>query len=387
MTGAKPHHGFGLYVHWPYCARICPYCDFNVYAAKSRDAGPLLDAICADIAAHSRAFPERAGPFDSIFLGGGTPSLLAPADMARLIDTALAVFGLRADAEITLEANPGDVVTGDLPGWRAAGVTRLSVGVQSLDDDALAFLGREHDSDTAQTAVARALAQFASVSIDLIYARPGQSREAWAGELEAALALGAPHLSLYELTIAERTVFEKRMQRGELVPMPDDDQADLYEQTQTLTEAAGLPAYEISNHAASANHQSVHNNIYWQSGDWIGVGPGAHGRLTTPRGRLASLAHRRPEAYIAATESGRPAWESHDYLTPLETAREALAMGLRVSGGVELARIESLAGRKLDAAGFERVQAAGLVQLAAGRLRLTRQGRLLADRVTAEISP
>ncbi len=387
MTAREANHGFGLYVHWPYCARICPYCDFNVYAAKSRDPGPLLDAIIADIAAHKRHYPELAGPLDSVFLGGGTPSLLAPAEIARLIETAQAVFGLRIDAEITLEANPGDVVTGDLPGWRAAGVTRLSVGVQSLDDEALAFLGRDHDSHTAQAGVARALAHFASASIDLIYARPGQSPGSWAVELEAALALGAQHLSLYELTIAERTVFEKRMQRGELVPMPDDDQADLYELTQSLTDAAGLPAYEISNHAASPRHQSVHNNIYWQSGDWVGVGPGAHGRLSTVRGRLASLAHRRPEAYIAATESGEPAWDTHECLTPLETAREALAMGLRVSGGVELARIESLAARPLDGAGLESMQRAGLVRLDAGRLCLTPEGRLLADRVTAEIAP
>ena len=387
MTATEQRHGFGLYVHWPYCARICPYCDFNVYAAKARDTAPLLEAICADIRAHRRVFPELEDPLDSVFLGGGTPSLLEPRDMAAIIEAAHATFGLRQDAEITLEANPGDVVAADLTAWRAAGVNRLSIGVQSLDDEALAFLGRDHDAACARTAVERALSAFPSVSIDLIYARPGQSPHDWQRELRDALALGAPHLSLYELTIAERTVFEKRVQRGELVPMPDDDQAALYELTQDVTEAAGLPAYEISNHAAGAWHRSVHNMVYWQAGDWIGVGPGAHGRLSTRQGRIASLAHRRPEEYAAAAASGAPAWATQDVLSAIDTAREALAMGLRVDAGVDLARIETLAGRALDAGALARMQALGLISRDAGRVRLTREGRLLADRVSAEISP
>jgi oxygen-independent coproporphyrinogen-3 oxidase len=382
-----PRPGFGLYVHWPYCTRICPYCDFNVYAAKDRDPAVLLDAVAADIRAHAQAFRELEGPLDSVFLGGGTPSLLGPAQIAGIVETAHAGFGLGPGAEITLEANPRDVLRADLEGWRAAGVTRLSIGVQSLDDAALAFLGRDHDAAAARAAVARALPRFASVSIDLIYARPGQSRESWADELQAALALGAPHLSLYELTIAERTVFEKRVRRGEIQPMPDDDQAALYELTQSITERAGLPAYEISNHAAGPQHRSVHNMIYWQAGDWIGVGPGAHGRLTTGQGRIASLAHRRPEAYVTAAASGQPAWASHERLSPLDTAREALAMGLRVESGVDTARIETLAGRALDTAALEDMQANGLLRLRGGRASLTPQGRLLADRVAAEIAP
>ncbi len=387
MTAMRAGHGFGLYVHWPYCARICPYCDFNVYAAKTRDTAPLLGAICTDITAHARAFPQLEGPLDSVFLGGGTPSLLTPGQMEAILHTARDAFGLADDAEVTLEANPGDVVGADMEGWRTAGITRVSIGVQSLDDDALAFLGRDHDAATARAALARALPLFASTSIDLIYARPGQSPQAWARELEAALALGAPHLSLYELTIAERTVFEKRVARGEFEPMPDDDQAVLYELTHEITQRAGLPAYEISNHARSPQHRSRHNLIYWRAGDWVGVGPGAHGRLSVDGARIASLSHRRPETYVAATQAAEPAWASREYLGALETAREALALGLRTSEGVDAARIETLAGMPLNRQGVADMTQLALLHHQAGRLFLSPEGRLLADRVTAEIAP
>ncbi|MCF6329463.1 MAG: radical SAM family heme chaperone HemW, partial [Henriciella sp.] len=266
-----PQYGFGLYVHWPYCARICPYCDFNVYAAKERDTAPLASAICEDIERHRKALPDHPA-LDSLFLGGGTPSLLSPAQIEAIIGVAQAQFGLKPEAEVTLEANPNDVLRDDLGAWASAGVNRLSIGVQALNDEALGFLGRDHNSAQARKAVALAAQYFNNYSIDLIYALPGQSLSGWQVELSQALSLGAPHLSLYELTIAERTAFGMRAARGELVAMPDEAQADLYEATQAICDAAGLPAYEVSNHARAPRYQSVHNHIYWNSGDWIGVG-------------------------------------------------------------------------------------------------------------------
>ena len=338
-----PQYGFGLYVHWPYCAKICPYCDFNVYAAKARHTGPLLEAICNDIQRQHEQLPQHP-PLTSIFLGGGTPSLLKPSEMATIIDTAQRSFGLNAGAEITLEANPNDVLTRDLAGWRAAGVNRLSVGVQSLNDEALAFLGRDHDSAKARAAITAVQAQFDNHSVDLIYALPGQSIATWQAELNAVLDLGAPHLSLYELTIAERTAFGRRAERGELVPLPDDDQADLYEVTQAICDTAGLPAYEVSNHARAPRYQSVHNQIYWDSGDWIGVGPGAHGRLTIDGKRLSTEAARRPADYIDAP--GTAMIE----LSQADTALELLAMGLRPASGLDLRRYSALNGKSPDAA-------------------------------------
>ncbi|MFN3312657.1 MAG: radical SAM family heme chaperone HemW, partial [Hyphomonas sp.] len=258
-----PHFGFGLYVHWPYCARICPYCDFNVYAAKDRASAPLVQAIISDIHVHRDRLPQH-GALDTLYFGGGTPALLAAADLAAILEAAERAFGIKPGAEVTLEANPNDVLRADLAGLKQAGVTRLSIGVQSLRDSALAFLGRDHDALAGEQAVKKALKVFTSVSFDLIYARPGQSPANWDTELMDALALGAPHLSLYELTFEAKTAFGQAARRGDMTPMGDDAQADLYELTQALTASAGLPAYEVSNHAASQDHQSRHNLTYWR---------------------------------------------------------------------------------------------------------------------------
>ncbi len=381
-----PHFGFGLYVHWPYCARICPYCDFNVYAAKDRASGPLIEAIAADIAAHRPRMPQHGG-LDTIYFGGGTPALLRPDELGRILLSASETFGIKNGAEITLEANPNDVLRADLTSLQRAGVTRLSIGVQSLRDSALAFLGRDHDAMSAAEAVKRALKVFDSVSIDLIYARPGQSPASWEAELGDALALGAPHLSLYELTFEPKTPFGLAAQRGDISPMGDDPQADLYELTQAVTSAAGMPAYEVSNHAASPEHQSRHNLIYWRGGDWVGVGPGAHGRLSVGGGRYASEAERRPEAYIANVQALQSGWGDAARLEPLDIARELLAMGLRAAEGVDLRRVETVSGQPVPRDKIAVFVEKGWAEVVGAELRLTTSGRLLADAITAALSP
>lgn len=381
-----PHFGFGLYVHWPYCTRICPYCDFNVYAAKDRVTEPLVAAIGDDIRAHRRKLPEH-GALDTVYFGGGTPGLMTPAQIAAILEAAAGTFGIAEGAEITLEANPNDVLRADLAGLRSAGVTRLSVGVQSMRNAALAFLGRDHDADAGSEAVKRALKVFQSVSMDLIYARPGQSPANWEAELADALALGAPHLSLYELTFESATPFGKAAERGDIVPMADDAQADLYELTQQMTTRAGMPAYEVSNHAASPEHQSRHNLVYWRGGDWIGAGPGAHGRVTVAGNRYATEAERRPEAYIAGVQMLKEGWADAGKLPPLDIARELLAMGLRVSEGVDLRRVELVSGQKVARDKIEVFAEQGWVVLQGTELSLTESGRLLADALTAQLAP
>lgn len=381
-----PHFGFGLYVHWPYCARVCPYCDFNVYTAKDRVTEPLVAAIADDIRAHRRKMPQH-GALDTVYFGGGTPALLRPEQVSEILKAAAATFGIKAGAEVTLEANPNDVLRADLAGLRSAGVTRLSIGVQSMRDAALAFLGRDHDADAGAEAVRRAMRVFDSVSMDLIYARPGQSPANWEAELADALALGAPHLSLYELTFEPATAFGKAAARGDITPMPDDSQADLYELTQQMTSRAGLPAYEVSNHAVSAAHQSRHNLVYWRGGDWIGAGPGAHGRLTVSGNRYATEAERRPEAYIAGVQMLKEGWADAGKLEPVEIAREILAMGLRAAEGVDLRRVELVSGKPVPRDKIGVFTEQGWVKMQGSELSLTESGRLLADALTAQLAP
>ena len=380
MNAVGPDYGFGLYIHWPYCARICPYCDFNVYASKDRESDPLVQAIIEDIRFHRTALPDHP-PLDSVFFGGGTPSLLSAKQMERILTAAQQSFGLKADAEISLEANPIDVLNGAPSDWALAGINRLSLGLQSLDDDALAFLGRDHNGHDARAAVDRTQTHFDNHSVDLIYARPGQTAEAWQKELTDTLALGAPHLSLYELTIEERTAFGKRAARGELVPMEDDDQADLYDLTQDICEAHGLPAYEVSNHARAEEFQSRHNHIYWASGDWIGVGPGAHGRLTVDGHRLSTEAEKRPADYLKAQKPGQTR------LTDQDTANEFLAMALRPTNGLDLDRFETLFGVAVDADVLSNLTDQQLARQEGQKLLLTQSGRLMADYIASLLVP
>lgn len=375
-----PKRGFGVYAHWPYCTRICPYCDFNVYAAKSRDVAPLLAALRRDL----EIWRDWSGPraVDSVFFGGGTPSLIPPREIAGLIEHVDRLWGLAPNAEISLEANPHE--RGRFTDFAAAGVGRLSLGVQSLNDATLRFLGRDHDAAAAMAAVEAARGLFASLSIDLIYALPGQTPADWRAELDAALALAPDHLSPYELSIEPGAAFAYAVRRGDWTPADEDAAADLYELTQAMCDAAGLPAYEISNHARALEHQSRHNRIYWASGDWAGVGPGAHGRLTLTGRRLAVEAERRPADYVARVERGaRPPIED---LSALDVARERVAMGLRVVEGIAADALADL-GLAADAAKREELTQLGLIEPTSDRIALTLRGRLTADAVAAALAP
>lgn len=372
----------GLYVHWPYCARICPYCDFNVYRARGRDHGPLLEAIVADLEGHAARMGRRQAV--SLFLGGGTPSLLAGAEIARLIEAADRCFGLSSDCEITLEANPEDAAR--FAEHAAAGVNRFSIGVQAFDDAALRALGRWHDAAAGLRAVEAAAATGRRVSLDLIYAREGQSVADWRAELTRALKLPAEHFSLYQLTIEPETAFARRVARGQLTPPDMDQSADLYEATQEVCDAAGFPAYEISNHACGVQARSRHNLLYWLGQDWVGVGPGAHGRITQNGARLATEAQARPADYIDAVREHGIGWLSEAALSGEEIADELLIMGLRIDDGIERARVEAVRGRPLNPVALAWLIEQGLVVEASGAVRLTARGRLLANKVAAELA-
>jgi len=374
--------GFGIYLHWPYCSAICPYCDFNVYRARHVDAEPLIEAIEADLAAHAARFGKRRA--ESLFFGGGTPSLLSGEQIARVIVAAAQAFDLAPDAEITLEANPED--------WprfaeqAAAGINRFSIGAQAFDDTALKALGRFHDSATSRRAVEAAAATNQRVSLDLIYARERQSVEDWTRELRSALTLPVEHVSLYQLTIEPNTAFARAVDRGRLTPPSSEQAAELYEATQSACDAAGFPAYEISNHARSTAARSRHNLIYWGSGDWIGVGPGAHGRITHRGARIATEAQRRPADYVDAVRESGFGWISEAPLTNEEWADELLIMGLRTDEGADLSRIEALRTAPLNREALKWLEDRQLIRIVGQRVRLTRAGRLLTNQIAAELA-
>lgn len=372
----------GIYVHWPYCSAICPYCDFNVYRARGADNAPLIEAIAADLAEHAERFGRRDAV--SLFFGGGTPSLLRGAEIERLIAAADVAFKLGADCEITLESNPEDAHL--FAEQAAAGVNRFSVGAQAFDDAALRALGRKHDAAASLRAVEAAAATGRRVSLDLIYALEGQSIGAWRSELARALTLPIEHVSLYQLTIEPGTAFARRVERQHLTPPDDDLAARLYEATQETCDAAGFSSYEISNHARTPAARSRHNALYWNSDDWIGVGPGAHGRITHGDNRLATEAQRRPADYIDAVKESGVGWIAEARLTPQEIADEVLLMGLRVKAGVDLARVERLRGAPLNRQALHWLAEQELVVHEDGRIRLTRSGRLLANKVVAELA-
>jgi len=371
----------GIYVHWPYCAAICPYCDFNVYRARGADAAPLIAAIARDLAAHAERFGKREA--QTLFFGGGTPSLLRGDDIARLIDAASQAFTLARDCEITLEANPEDAAL--FAEQAAAGVNRFSVGAQALDDAALKGLGRKHDAAASIRAIEAAAHTGARVSIDLIYAREGQSVDAWLAELARALALPIEHASLYQLTIEPDTAFARRLARGDLNPPELEEAAHLYEATQAATAAAGFPAYEISNHARTPEARARHNEIYWRSQDWVGVGPGAHGRISQLGVRLATEAQRRPSDYIDAVAEHGVGWVTEAQLNGEACADEMLLMGLRLDEGVSLAGIEQTRGRALNRPALAWLVEQGLIAHDADRVRLTASGRMLTNRIVSEL--
>lgn len=367
-----PDRGVGLYVHWPFCKAKCPYCDFNSHVRAAVDHDRWRAALVRELDHMAAATGPRR--LTSVFFGGGTPSLMQPATVAAVIDRAVARWQPTDDLEITLEANPTSFEAGVFAGFRAAGVNRVSLGVQALDDDDLRFLGRQHSVAEALAAVRQARRLFDRVSFDLIYARPDQTVAAWTAELGRALAEAPDHLSVYQLTIEEGTQFHTLWQRGALPTLDEGLQADLFDATQAILGDAGLPAYEVSNHARPGQ-ESRHNLVYWRYGDYAGIGPGAHGRLTLDGVKWATRTHRAPEVWLDKVEARGTAEHERVRIDPADRLAEALMMGLRLTEGVPLARLGAEAGRPWDAVlDPGRLSAAE----AAGYVRRTRDDRLVA---------
>ena len=378
--------GFGVYVHWPFCSAKCPYCDFNVHVRADVDQDRWRAALLADCAHVARLTEGRQ--VTSIFFGGGTPSLMAPESVGAVIDRVRALWPVADPLEVTLEANPTSVEAGRFADLRAAGVNRISLGVQSLDDRTLAFLGRDHDAAEAILALDLAKLHFERVSFDLIYAVPGQTAADWSAELAQAIDLAGEHLSLYQLTVEPGTGFAGAVGRGDWQPLDDDRAARLYHVTERRTAAAGLPAYEISNHAR-AGAACRHNLTYWRYGDYAGVGPGAHGRLTVVGAKRATRQWRKPETWLAAVERHGHGGEQCQILEVGECATEALLMGLRLTAGIQFKDFAEAVGRPLD----DFVDHGRLADLIDGgflardvsALRATRLGRPVLNAVLAEL--
>ncbi len=379
MTGSAGAD-LGVYIHWPYCARVCPYCDFNVVRERGREAekADLVEAIVDDLAAHAALTADKR--LRSIFFGGGTPSLMAPEAIARIVQQAKRLWRTADDLEISLEANPTDAETSRFSEIAGAGVERLSLGVQSLNDQSLTFLGRNHDARTAERAIQLARNVFERLSIDLIYALPGQTVAAWSRELRRAIATGCEHLSPYQLSIEPGAAFHRAVRRGAFTPAAPEVAADLYEATQDILKANGFDAYEISNHALGAGARSRHNLIYWRGADYIGVGPGAHGRLTIDDVRWAMTAADRVADYIASVrETGFGS--ARETLSSEDAAIERLVMGLRTTDGVSLCEV-----RPLRIAPSTIAELNPFVTVHDGRLTATPAGRLVLDRVLTELT-
>ncbi len=376
---------FGVYVHWPFCAAKCPYCDFNSHVRHGAvDHDRLVAAYRTELETTAARAPDRT--VDTVFIGGGTPSLMPPATVAAILDTIARLWPVVDDAEITMEANPSSVEAERFRGYRAAGVNRLSLGVQALDDGDLKFLGRLHDAAQALSALDVAQAVFPRVSADLIYARPGQSVAGWTAELDRALAFGVEHMSLYQLTIEEGTPFAALRAAGKLqVPEPDLA-ADLYAATQDVMRARGLPAYEISNHARPGA-ACRHNLVYWRYREYAGIGPGAHGRLCLDGRRHATVAEPHPETWLARVADHGHGLVEDIVLAREEEADEYLLMGLRLAEGIDLDRYAELSGRSLDPKRLDHLLDHGLVDTAGDkRLRATPQGFLVLDAVVADLA-
>ncbi|WP_242183517.1 radical SAM family heme chaperone HemW [Sphingomonas sp. CARO-RG-8B-R24-01] len=367
-----------LYVHWPFCVSKCPYCDFNSHVRDVVDQAAWRKALLADLRYEAAALPGRR--LGSIFFGGGTPSLMPPETVAAVIDAAKTYWAPEPDIEITLEANPSSVEAARFADLARAGVNRVSLGLQALDDAALRFLGRAHDVTEGLGALATAQAAFARVSFDLIYARPGQRLSDWQTELERALSFGTEHLSLYQLTIEPGTRFATEAAAGRIVITDGDSAADLFEATRAMTAAAGLPAYEISNHARPGA-ESRHNLVYWRYRDYAGIGPGAHGR----RGGLATARHKKPENWMTAVDRNMHGAQIEELLPPADRATEALLMGLRLREGVDLARIARVGAttidRLIDTPAADRLIAQGLLARNMDWLGVTEAGMLLLDAI------
>lgn len=369
-----------LYVHWPFCVSKCPYCDFNSHVRESIDRDEWREALLADMAHEAKLLPGRA--LTSIFFGGGTPSLMEPATVAALIDAARTHWSAADDIEITLEANPNSVEAARFAGLAAAGVNRLSLGLQSFDDESLRFLGRAHNAAEGMAALEIAQEHFPRVSFDLIYALPGDTEASWSRTLQRALSLGTTHLSLYQLTIEPGTRFASMVARHDFEPLDSDTAASLYELTGEMTSAAGLPPYEISNHAAPAA-ESRHNLTYWRYGDYAGIGPGAHGRRLGAR----TVRHSKPENFLSAMRRNGHGLAEEEPLSRREAADEALVMGLRLRDGIDADSLEARFGLPLiDRRRVTRLVESGHLTDDGKRIAVTACGRLVLDRILAEIA-
>ena len=375
--------GFGIYVHWPFCTSKCPYCDFNSHVSASVDHAAWRAAYLSEIARYAAQTPGRV--VTSVFFGGGTPSLMKVETVGAVLDAVTAHWTLANDVEITLEANPGSVEATRFAGYRAAGVNRISMGIQALNDADLKRLGRLHSVAEAMAAFDIARATFERVSFDLIYARQDQTLADWQAELRTALDMAVDHLSLYQLTIENGTAFGDRFARGGLCGLPSDDlAADLYDATQEICEAHGMPAYEVSNHAAPGAH-GRHNLTYWRYGDYVGIGPGAHGRLTLAGQKLATESFSNPAKWLTAAASGQTE-KLRDAVPTHEQALEYLLMSLRLREGTDRARYETLSGADFDAEKLARLTELDLITATDTTVTATRAGRMVLNSVLAELA-
>jgi putative oxygen-independent coproporphyrinogen III oxidase len=376
---------FGVYIHWPFCLSKCPYCDFNSHVRRAAiDEARFVQAFTREIATTAARTPGRT--VSTIFFGGGTPSLMQPATVGAILDAIAQRWQIAPDVEITLEANPTSVEAERFRGYRAAGVNRVSLGVQALDDRVLKELGRLHTADEAIKAVGVARSVFARYSFDLIYARPQQTPAEWERELKEALQQAGEHLSLYQLTIEPETPFAALHAAGKLSVPGDDTARALYDTTQDVCAAHGLPAYEISNHARPGA-ECRHNLVYWRMHDYAGIGPGAHGRLDIDGDRYATATEKRPESWLTRVEQDGHGLVTNDVLTREETADEFLLMGLRLAEGIDQQRFADVSGRPLDAARIAALREYGLVETTpAGRLRVSLPGFPVLDAVVADLA-
>lgn len=367
----------GLYIHWPFCLSKCPYCDFNSHVREKIDQGRWKAALLKELKDASQNQQDRH--LVSIFLGGGTPSLMDPDTVAALVETAKSYFYTTKDLEVTLEANPSTVEASRFKGFFDAGINRLSLGIQSLDDDALTFLGRRHSAQDALKALEIASTYFSRFSFDLIYARPHQTPESWKAELLKALTFAKGHLSLYQLTIEPQTVFATRFLRGEKMTLEDDPAAFLYEMTEELMDQAGLPAYEVSNYARPSQ-ECRHNLLYWDFEDYIGIGPGAHGRISQGNEKWATTRYKAPETWLEAVETQGSGLQTSQLLSPMEKLHELTLMGLRMTKGLGITRILEETGLELDQAyasqAIHLLEKEGLLKRTDTHLIPTFEGRL-----------